>query len=192
MLKNPITLAVVGLITLVVLAVQAAPVGAQYPPEPDGASALLASNPQPSIGESVSVAVVLTDAAGDPAVGVLCAFEIVAQPGDDAELEDSSATSDENGVASTALNVGSTSGVIEVDAQCGGLNRSVTIVASEPVPQQTDQAAPPASIPDSLPSAGSGSVASGESSHLMSLVVVLAGGGLLALALARRQRRSHL
>jgi len=191
MLKKPITWAVVGLITLVVLAVQAAPAGAQYPPEPEGASALLASNPQPSVGESVNVAIVLTDATGDPAVGVLCAFEIVAQPGDDADLEDSSATSDENGVASTALSVGSTSGAIEVDAQCGDLHRSVTIVASAPAPQEAGQAAPPASIPDSLPTAGSGSVASGESAHLMSLAVILAGGGLLALALARRQRRSH-
>jgi len=179
-----LTLVAVGLLTI-----QATSVGAQYPPPAGSATALVVSDLEPTVGEDVSIAITVMDAAGAPVPDAECTFEIVSQPGNDASLDAESVTTNAEGVASTTLHVGAASGSIIVEGTCAELRKLITVVASAAEPP----AAPPASIPDSLPPAGSGPQVLPENTnpYLMSLIIALVWGGIASLALVRRLRTTN-
>jgi CSLREA domain-containing protein len=99
------------------------------PPPPEGEDNIEGdvSDPNPDPGETVDVTVTVTDDAGNPRPGVACAFSIISQPGDDASLGATEATTDENGQASVPLNVGSSEGTVEVQADCDGLTEALAV-----------------------------------------------------------------
>jgi hypothetical protein len=103
------------------------PTSAQYPP-PAGTVALAASDIAPAVGDTVSIAATITNAAGDPAAGAVCTFAIASQPGSDASVEPGPVTTNTDGVAATVLHVGSTEGTIVVEATCGELPGLVSVV----------------------------------------------------------------
>ena len=149
---------------------------AQYPP-PIGSVVLASESTTPGLGEEIEVRVTVQDETGAALAGVDCTFHIAQQPGDDATVDAGPFTTDGEGEASTALNSGSTEGVIVVEATCGELSAQVSIVAG-------DEAAPPASLPDagdeaappaSLPDTGSG----GKSGSIYITVLVLITVGLV-------------
>jgi CSLREA domain-containing protein len=99
------------------------------PPPPDGEDNIEGdvSDPNPDPGETVDVTVTVTDDAGNPRSGVACTFSILSQPGDDASLGATEATTDENGQATVPLNVGSSEGTVEVQADCDGLTEVLAV-----------------------------------------------------------------
>jgi len=102
------------------------------------------SNANPGLGDDVTIDVTVLDAAGDPVADTDCTVSITSQPGTDASVTTPDVTTDADGTASATVNVGNTSGTVEVKVDCGGVTALVSLVAAE--------AAPPAS----LPSAGTG------------------------------------
>ena len=91
------------------------------------------SDETPDVGDTVDISVTVTDDQGNPVAGAVCTFEITSQPGDDAALEAESATTNESGVATVGLNVGSTPGAIEVTADCGAFGSEVLEVVVSPL-----------------------------------------------------------
>jgi hypothetical protein len=171
---------------LAMVALQAGPTSAEYPPPAGTTAAIVVSDISPSVGGQVSIAVTLTDPSGAPIADADCTLAIVSQPSDDASLEATSVTTNANGVATTTLNIGSASGAIVIGSTCGDVQRSITVVASE----TEAPADPPASLPDSLPPAGSGpSMAPGTSNaYTMPIIIILIFASLVSLLLVRRMR----
>lgn len=150
-------LAVIALVGLTWLA--ATPASAQYPPPAGSTVAMAAENLAPVVGGSVSVAATVVDPAGSPVEGAQCTFAIVSQPGSDASVDAGPVTTNADGVATSALNVGSTEGTIVVEASCGDVSSQISVVAGAAAPPASlpeEPAVPPASQADQLPSAGFG------------------------------------
>jgi hypothetical protein len=145
---------------------------AQYPP-PTGSVTLVASEATPAVGESVVLSVRIVDPTGNPVVGQSCSFAITQQPGTDAYVVSGPVTTDSAGMAETTLTVGTTEGLIGVQAQCGELSALTSVVAG------SAQAV-------GLPATGEGSMASG--SGFSPWLVALAVGVVLALAAAGVRR----
>ena len=165
---------------------------------PPGAVTVAASDSTPTVGETVTVSVTVVDANGDPVGDADCTFSIASQPGTDDSVDGAPVTTDSAGNASTSLNVGSTAGTIEVQADCGGITASVSVVAGTSSGGGGEAAPPPASLPDaappaSLPDTGSGGVVDdGQSMRAIVIAllagfgVMLAGAGILVGRLGRR------
>jgi hypothetical protein len=148
----PVLAAFVG---LGLLSLPAPLASAQYPPPAGSTVALVAGDIAPAVGDTVSIAATVTDPAGDPAAGVACTFAIASQPGGDASVEPGPVTTNADGVAATVLHIGSTGGTIVVETTCGELSSLITVVAGA-AEEPEAPAAPPASQPDLLPTAGFG------------------------------------
>jgi hypothetical protein len=130
----------------------------------------------------VTVTVTINDASGGPAEGVLCAFSIVSQPGDDASLGTLLANTDSEGKASTRLDVGSTEGVVQVQALCGAVTLTTEVEVSI-------AAGPPAS----LPNGGQGPGAMGGHQQLIAVALAffLVLLGLASAHTVRTMRRAR-
>jgi hypothetical protein len=139
---------------------------AQYPPVV-GNVAVEVADATPALGEEVEVTAVVLDAAGEPAGGVECTFGIAGQPGDDAAVEAGPFTTADDGTISTTLQTGSTAGTILVEANCGELQASVSLVAGAAT-GPGGPAEPPASLPDT----GGGT---GQDATWPALALMLAG-----------------
>ena len=139
---------------------------AQYPP-PTGSVTLSVSSATPAVGESVVVGVQIVSPTGAPVAGASCSFAIKGQPGTDAYVVAGPVTTDAAGMAETTLNVGSTPGLVSVQAQCGELSALTSVVAG-------------AAQAVALPATGDGSMASSGGSFPW--LVALAAGVVLALA----------
>jgi hypothetical protein len=130
------------------------------------------SNPNPDPGETVDVTVTVTDDAGNPRPGVACTFSVISQPGEDASLGATEATTDENGQASVPLNVGSTEGTVEVQADCEGLTEVLAVnVGGEVL----------------APGTGTGAGNAGVSTVAVALIVLLAATCAGSLVAARQR-----
>lgn len=101
---------------------------AQYPP-PTGNLVLDMSSTSPPTGSVLSITATASDPTGTPIAGLACTFEIVSQPGTDAYVDPGPVNTDANGVATTSLDVGSTSGTILVGSTCGEFSALVSVVA---------------------------------------------------------------
>jgi hypothetical protein len=139
---------------------------AQYPP-PTGSVTLSVSNTTPAVGESVVLSIQIVDATGAPVVGQSCTFAVTQQPGTDARVAAGPVTTDAAGMAQTTLDIGSTPGLVGVQAQCGELSALTSVVAG-------------AAQAVGLPATGDGSMASSGGSFPW--LVALAAGVVLALA----------
>jgi hypothetical protein len=133
----------------------------------------------------VSVAASARDSSGAPLDGVECTFEIASQPGDDASLNPVTATTNEDGVATTNLQVGSIAGAITIEATCGDVSDTLSVnVVGE-------SSSEPADPPASLPEAGSGPKQGAENTVYLVLaaalaaVVALSGVGYMVRATRR-------
>ena len=130
---------------------------------------IAASDGSVVLGAFVTVSVTVVDDNGDPLADTECSFSIVSQPGDDALVGQAPVLTDGAGNASTTLNVGSTPGEIEIEADCGGTTASVSVVAEA----GDEPAAPPASLPDT----GNGGYVDAIGSMKVALIALLAGLG---------------
>jgi CSLREA domain-containing protein len=104
-------------------------------PPAGGSVEVTVSDATPQVGDTVDVSVTVEDANGDPRAGVACTFTIVSQPGSDADLSSTTGTTDANGVATTDLDVGTTPGTIQVQADCEGLSEVLDVVVSPGLPE---------------------------------------------------------
>jgi hypothetical protein len=156
------------LATVALVAWMALPGGAQaqYPP-PTGSVTLSVTDATPEVGQSVVLSVQIVDPTGAPVAGESCTFAITQQPGTDAYVAAGPVATDIAGAAQTTLSVGSTPGVIGVQAQCGELSALTSVVAG-------------AAQAVALPATGDGSMASSGGSFPW--LAVLAAGVALALA----------
>ena len=155
-------------------------IGLETDVPPPGAVTVAASDSTPTVGATVTVSVTVVDANGDPVGDADCTFSVVSQPGTDASVDDAPVTTDSAGNASISLNVGSTAGTIEVQADCGGITASVSVVAGTSTGTSSgggggEAAAPPASLPDT----GSGGVVDEGQSLRGIFVALLAGFGVM-------------
>jgi hypothetical protein len=145
---------------------------AQYPP-PTGSVTLSVSSATPAVHESVVLGVQIVSPTGAPVAGASCSFAVMQQPGTDAWVVAGPVTTDATGMAETTLNVGSTPGLISVQAQCGELSALTSVVAG-------------AAQAVALPATGEGAMASSGGSFPW--LGVLAAGVVLALAAAGVRR----
>jgi hypothetical protein len=145
---------------------------AQYPP-PTGSVTLSVSSAMPTLGESVVLGVQIVSPTGAPVAGASCSFAITEQPGTDAYVVAGPVATDAAGMVETTLNVGSTPGLISVQAQCGELSALTSVVAG-------------AAQAVALPATGEGSMASSGGSFPW--LVALAAGVVLALAAVGARR----
>ena len=159
------------------------PAAAQYPPAPANV-AVAAGALNTTVGGTVPVAATATDATGAPLGRVDCSFAVTSQPGTDARVDPTTDTTNDAGVATTTLHVGSAAGAIIIEADCDGASQTLTVVAG-------DEAAPPASQPD-LPSTGLGAVGESGGPSLLLIAgagfVLIAGGSGIAYATWRVRR----
>jgi len=183
MMKKVLTFGAAFLAGATLWAVGLNPASAQYPPEPHSI-AVAASELNPAVGGAVSVAAAVTDATGEPLADVECSFTVASQPGSGARVDPQTASTNNDGVATTTLHVGSAAGTIVIEADCDGVSQTLTVTAE-------DEAAPPASQPE-LPSAGLVADSSGGGPNLLLIagivLMVIAGGSSVAFA-ARKARR---
>ena len=108
-------------------------VHAQYPP-PTGNLTLRATTTTPPVGGVLGISATARDPTGAPVAGIACTFEIISQPGTDASVDPGPFATDANGVATTNLQVGSTTGNILVGANCGDLTSQVLVAAGGGAP----------------------------------------------------------
>ena len=99
---------------------------AQYPP-PTGSVSMSTSNATPAAGTSVSISTTVLNQFGSPAFGLSCTFQVLSQPGSSAVVDAGPKVTDDNGIAATTLNVGTTAGTIVVGANCGELSSQVSV-----------------------------------------------------------------
>lgn len=164
-----------------------APSNAQYPPPEGSGVALVVEDVAPAVGNTVSIGATVLDPSGNPVVGAECTFTITSEPGTDASVSAGPATTNEDGVATALLYVGSTEGEIIVEANCGEVVAEISVVAGAAEAPE-EPAAPPGSLPDQLVDAGYGpSATSGglDSFFLGGLIITLLAA-LGALELVRR------
>ncbi len=167
-----VLLAVAGLLSFSVLSPQVT-MGGDTDLPADTEVTLTVDDADATVGDSVNLTIEVLDAAGNPVANASCTFSIVSQPGDDASVGSDPATTDAAGNVTTTLNVGSTEGTIDVQADCGGITANVSVVAGAAEP------------PASLPASGTGGPADGTSTGLLIAVLVaalaasLTGAGLV-------------
>ncbi len=144
------------LVLLLMAATQSSPV--QGYPEPAGSIAVAASETTTTTGESVTITATLRDVDGRRLSGTLCSLGITKQPGVDATISPTRATTDSSGVVTATVNVGSRAGLIEVRVTCAGVAGTVTVVAGEAVAPPADpvELGPPPAATVDLPEAGTG------------------------------------
>ncbi len=147
------------------------------------------SNAAPAVGDFVVVSVTVLDDGGNPVADTECTFSIRSQPGTDAAVNASPVTTDGNGVATAVVDVGSTAGTVAVQAKCGDVEATISVVAGA----AEGSAEPPASLPDT----GSGGYLNDNDAGpawallfllLASLGVTLAGAGMIAAGRGGRVR----
>ncbi|MBE3109593.1 MAG: Ig-like domain-containing protein [Acidobacteria bacterium] len=135
-----------------------------YPP-PTGSVSMSTSSSTPAAGTSITISTTVLNQFGSPAFGLSCTFEVISQPGSGAAVDASPKLTDDNGVASTTLNVGTTSGSIVVGANCGTLSGQVLVNV---------QSGAPGAVQLRLPATGTGSEEA--PSGLMLLAALMATG----------------
>ena len=99
---------------------------AVYPP-PTGSVSMSTSSTTPAAGTSVSISTTVLNQFGSPAFSLSCTFQVLSQPGSDAVVDAGPKVTDDNGVASTTLNVGAAAGTIVVGANCGEMSGQVSV-----------------------------------------------------------------
>jgi len=128
---------------------------AQYPPPAGGLTLESDETTATPEGDTLLTCRVF-EADGTPIAGTACTFKIVSEPGTDAEVGSKEITkvTDENGVATTMLRVGTTSGVIVVEASSGEFVSNVLVTVD-------DAPAPPQSLVGNItpPATGDGGLA---------------------------------
>jgi hypothetical protein len=155
-----------------------------YPP-PTGSVSMSTSVLTPAPGSSVSISTTVLNQFGSPAFSLSCTFSIVSQPGTSAVVDAGPKMTDDNGVVTTNLNVGTTPGSVVVGANCGTLSGQVLVDV---------QAGAPGAVQLRLPATGTGPEAAPSGLMLLatllagSLICVAAGTGLRIAA--RRARGS--
>jgi hypothetical protein len=143
---------------------------AVYPP-PTGSVSMSTSSATPAAGTSVSISTTVLNQFGSPAFGLSCTFQVLSQPGSNAVVDAGPKMTDDNGVATTTLNVGTAAGTIVVGANCGELSGQVS-VAVQGAPGATTLRLPPTGTgPDAAAPTWLIVLATG-------LVCVVAGSGL--------------
>ena len=129
---------------------------AQYPP-PGGGVSIESSDTTTDPGDNVLLTCEVFEGDGSPVPNVGCTMTIVSQPGNTASVGSISVTklTNSQGIATTNLFVGTTPGIIIVEAEANGFVSSV-IVAVE-----GESASPPQSPISNIqpPSTGSGGLA---------------------------------
>lgn len=118
------------------LAAMAGVASAQYPP-PVGNCVVTTTATATDQGGSVRLTITVRDLDGNPVAGEPVALSITAQPGNDASVAADASATDGNGVVMATLNVGSTPGVVTVQAlaeevSCSG---SVSVMGGEVQPE---------------------------------------------------------
>lgn len=185
--KTIMTLALAAL-GIGLVAITAGSAHAEYPPTSAASIVVAATSPTVTPGGTTPIAAVVQDSTGSRVAGTLCSFAIASQPGSDASLADSAATTNSNGIATTTLKVGTTPGNVVVKAQCGSVTSNTTVVAGASVSPAAPAAPAPARA--ALPSTGMGASASDSASAVVWLVLgLMAFSGLGALHLGRRTGR---
>lgn len=144
----PVVLAAIG--AAIVLATSWTMAFAQYP-APVGSVSTSVSDTTPSTGSTVEVQVEVLDTVGNPVANEAVTLSIVSQPGTDASLASTTAVTDENGIATVALSIGSTPGTIVVGATARGIQSQATVEAqaapvASPTPAATPEVAPPTGV----------------------------------------------
>ena len=152
-----------------------------YPP-PTGSVSMGTSSATPSAGTSVSISTTVLNQFGSPAFGLSCTFQVLSQPGTSAVVDTSRKVTDDYGMATTTLNVGTTAGTIVIGANCGEMSGQVSVAV---------QAGAPGAVTLRLPPTGTGPadrVPNGLILVATGLLCVVAGSGLRVAA--RRARGS--
>jgi hypothetical protein len=158
------------------LAAMASGAAAQYP-EQIGGVIVASGDTTPGPNEDVPVTATVVDEDGNAVAGATCTFSVAEQPGADATVDAGPFTTDSNGEVSTTLQSGSSTGNIVVAASCCVDEDCGDELTAEVAVQVStgDEAAPPASLPDT----GSGAGTDGGMMLVWSLAIA---GALLALA----------
>jgi len=125
------------------------PASAQYPVSAPCTVTLLSSATDSALGQTLSTGAVVQDAAGAPIAGEECVFLIESQPGEDASVAPRESSSNEDGVATANLFVGSTPGILVVRAECCDASSqiSLAVMGTAVLPEVQEPAAPAAAPP---------------------------------------------
>ena len=158
----------------------AVPAEAQYPPTSHMTVQVVGSTTNSTPGGTVSIAATVQDS-GSPQADVSCSFAIGSQPGNDAKLVATQATTNAQGVATTSLFVGSTAGTVDVTATCNGITQHFGVVLGA--------STAPGHV--ALPNSGTGPAGTdrGWLSWAVLGLMLLTGAGALAVARGRRIRQ---
>jgi hypothetical protein len=146
-----------------------------YPP-PTGSVSMSTSSATPPAGTSVSISTTVLNQFGSPAFGLSCTFQVLSQPGTSAVVDAGPKVTDDNGIATTTLNVGTTAGTIVVGANCGDLSGQVLVAVQAGAP-----GAVPGAVTLRLPPTGTGPVDTAPNGLILlatGLLCVVAGSGL--------------
>ena len=154
---------------------------AQYPPV-HGNVVLAAGTGTLALGGRTTINATVVDEAGNAVSGLSCTFSVAQQPGNDASVDHGPFTTDAAGRVSTTLNVGSATGTIVVEANCGELSAAVSVVASG--------AQTPAAPPASLPGTGAGGSSGGAGLAVWALIAAAAAVGASGACFAWRRRKA--
>jgi len=134
------------------------------------------SSATPAAGTSVSISTTVLNQFGTPAFSLSCTFQVLSQPGSDAVVDAGPKVTDAAGIATTTLNVGTTSGSIVVGANCGELSSQILVDV---------QGAPSGTI--RLPATGTGPEAAPSGAVL---IATLLATGLICVAGSTSLRRA--
>jgi len=157
---------------------------AQYP-APGGNILLTPSNPTPPTGSSISVAVTVRDAAGQPIGQTNCTAAVAAQPGSGAAVLPASFQTGATGQATLSVQTGDAAGELRIQVNCGTISTAgVVQVTAGTSAQPTPDTAP------KPPATGTGGDDSGTTPVLWLVVVpgILLLGSAAAFAPSRRRR----
>jgi len=162
------------------------PTPTEEPAEPPGSDpdqrtvVIIVDDMTPAVGDELTLTIAVTEEDGSPAAGAACVIEIVGQPGSDASVDPAGVITNEEGEGTATLHVGSAAGAIELQAQCGLVITTLTLMA---------EALPPGSLPDT----GDGGILGVPGSGSTLVAVTLAAGGAVlgAAGLAARRRREQ-
>jgi hypothetical protein len=129
---------------------------AQYPP-PGGGITLETSETSTDTGGDTLLTCSVFEEDGPPVANVLCTFTIVSEPGNDAAVGSKTVSKLTNaqGIATTNLYVGSTPGIIVIEAESRGDTSTVLVTV------EGEASSPPQSPVSNIqpPSTGSGGLA---------------------------------
>lgn len=172
--KMKVWMTALGLATAL-MAVLAAQAMAQYPPV-HGNLVLTAGAGTLALGGQTTINATVVDEAGSAVSGLSCTFGIAQQPSTDANVDSGPFTTDATGRVSTTLNAGSAAGTIVVEATCGELRATVSVVAGG--------AQGPAAPPASLPGTGAGGGSDSTELAVWALIAAVATVGVSGLGFA--------